>query len=109
MWSILKLLAAVCLLGVAVLLVPLSHAAADGRCFGDWSEAGPVVRANDLIPVGRLLKSVARETRGKVIKVQLCGDGRGYRYNVAVSGAGGRVSWLVVDARTGNTEPLVRQ
>ena len=77
-------------------------------CFDDWSAAGPVVRAENLKPVDRVLGLVAKQRKGKAVKVRLCRRDGKFRYRVAVAGANGGISWVSVDARTGRIQPLAR-
>jgi uncharacterized membrane protein YkoI len=79
-----------------------------GPCYEDWSEAGPVVRTEGLLPVAKVLKRILRGRQGKVIKVQLCGVRGEFSYNIALSAKGGSITWLTVDALTGRIQPLVR-
>lgn len=86
----------------------IGHASSDGQCYDDWSEAGPVVRKEALMPVTDVLRKVKRERSGKVVKVRLCKRAEDYFYKVALAGRGGAISWLLLDASTGRIQPLVR-
>lgn len=84
------------------------QAAVERGCYADWSEAGPVARREALLPVAQILKSVRAERAGRVARVQLCQGRDSFHYRVAVFDVGGSLSWLKVDARTGQIETLVR-
>ncbi len=98
------------LVSVTIVAAPVpARAGVDERCYRDWSEAGPVVRAEGLLPVADVLKSVLRDRPGRAIKVSLCRSQDEFHYNVALSGRGGRILWVTVDARSGRIQPLVRR
>ncbi len=86
----------------------VGHAMSGGPCYDDWSDAGPIVRKEALMPVAEILKSVVRKQIGKVIKVKLCQRGETFYYKVALAKAGGTISWLLLNASTGRIQPLVR-
>jgi uncharacterized membrane protein YkoI len=98
MWRIVKptILAAL----VCAVLMGTSGQALAG-CLA-WSEAGPVIAKNGLVPAGAIYKKVqAKYPGGKIVKATLCQDGNRFLYRFVVVGAKGDVSNVAVDAKTG--------
>ncbi len=73
--------------------------AADGACFKDWSDAGPVVRQEGLTPAKQLPELARDRVEGDLIKVTLCEEGGRYVYRLVFFDASGRVTNLTVDAK----------
>ncbi len=84
---------------VAALLLA-GAAPAEAGCF-PWSQAGPIIAKNGLIPGDAIYQKVQGKTKGKILKATLCQDGGRFYYKFVVVGASGDVSNISVDAKTG--------
>ena len=88
---------------VAALAVALcAHAgqAAEPGCV-EWSQAGPIIAANGLVPANAVFQNVQRRVGGKIVSQALCNSGGQFVYRLVVLGPTGAVTNVTVDARTG--------
>jgi hypothetical protein len=72
---------------------------ATDRCYADWSDAAPVVRAEGLIAVKDIHELARRHRIGDLVKVTLCEEKGRFVYRIVVREAGGRIVALSTDAR----------
>lgn len=68
------------------------------KCLSTWSEASPVVTAQQLASVEELNRQVAKLELGELLMTTLCHDGDRYVYRLMVRSTKGRVRTLTVDA-----------
>lgn len=74
---------------------------AETNCFGDWSDAAPVVNREGLKST-RDVQEMARErVGGDVVRITLCRADEGFVYKLVVRGWDGRISNLTVAAAAG--------
>lgn len=66
-----------------------------------WSQAGPVISKNSLLPAKTVYQKVQSRTGGKIVHASLCDRGGNFVYKLVVLGADGVVNNVTVDARTG--------
>ena len=86
------------LLAAAALLVP-GPAAASPRCYGDWSDAAPVV-VREQLRSARDVQDMARlELGGEVVRIVLCEDDGSFVYRLVLRRLDGRIGTLTVKAR----------
>lgn len=86
--------AAACALAVA------GPAAAAERCFGDWSDAAPVVVAERLRSAGDVHALARDRLGGDVVRIILCQVADGFVYRVVLRRPDGRIGNLTVGAAT---------
>jgi uncharacterized membrane protein YkoI len=67
----------------------------------EWSNAGPIIAQNSLIPANVIYQAVQKKTGGKIVNQALCNVGGRYVYKLVVLGPTGEVTNLTVDALTG--------
>lgn len=73
-------------------------AAADGRCYGDWSDAAPIV-AREQLRSARDVQDMARlELGGDVVRIVLCEADGGFVYRLVLRRLDGRIGNLTVSA-----------
>lgn len=90
-------LAIICGAG-ALLVGPAEPAAADERCYEDWSDAAPVVAAQRLHSA-RDVHALARDRLdGDVVRIMLCEAQDGFVYRVVLRRRDGRIGNLTVGA-----------
>jgi uncharacterized membrane protein YkoI len=88
---------------VAALAAALcAHAAqaAEPGCV-EWSQAGPIITGNGLVPANVVFQNVQRRVGGKIVSQALCNSGGQFVYRLVVLGPTGEVTNVTVDARTG--------
>ena len=88
------------LLTLAVLGIGLASPASAENCYADWSEAGPIVREQKLVPAKDLQDLASTKVEGKLIKITLCEDQGNYMYRLVFDKENGEVVDMTVDART---------
>ena len=66
-----------------------------------WSQAGPVIAKNSLLPAKTVYQKVQSRSGGKIVHASLCDRGGSFVYKLVVLGADGVVNNVTVDARTG--------
>ena len=74
--------------------------AAAENCYADWSEAGPIVREQGLVPAKDLQDLAKAKVEGKLIKITLCEDQGNYLYRLVFDKNNGELVDMTVDART---------
>jgi len=86
-------------LAVGILTVsgPLS-ARAETRCFGDWSEAEPVVRRERLKTARDVLELAREQFGGDVVRIMLCKEDSGFAYRLVLRWADGRIGNMRLSA-----------
>ena len=67
----------------------------------EWSNAGPVIAQNALLPASVIYQKVQERTGGKIVNQALCNIGGRFVYKLVVLGPTGEVTNLTVDAKTG--------
>ncbi len=67
----------------------------------EWSQAGPIIAQNSLLPANVIYQMVQKRTGGKVVNQALCNVGGRFVYKLVVLGSTGEVTNVTVDARTG--------
>jgi uncharacterized membrane protein YkoI len=67
----------------------------------EWSQAGPIIAQNSLLPANVVYQMVQERTGGKVLSQALCNVGGRFVYKLVVLGPTGAVMNVTVDARTG--------
>lgn len=81
------------------MLIAVPAWAGEGRCYSDWSDAGPIVRKNDLTPATELPKLARSKVDGDLAKITLCEEGGTFVYKLVFFDAAGQVINLTVDAK----------
>jgi uncharacterized membrane protein YkoI len=85
----------------AVLAVTLGGRAGaeEPRCYGDWSDAAPIV-AREKLRSARDVQDMARgEMAGDVVRILLCEADGGFVYRLVLRRLDGRIGTLTVSAR----------
>ena len=88
------------LLAFAASLTPADAptAAASERCYGDWSDAAPIVMREHLRSA-RDLQDMARVELGSdIVRIVLCKGSRGFVYRLVLRRLDGRIGPLTVSA-----------
>jgi uncharacterized membrane protein YkoI len=67
----------------------------------EWSQAGPIIAENGLVPANVVFQNVQRRAGGKIVSQALCNSGGEFVYRLVVLGPTGEVTNVTVDARTG--------
>ena len=67
----------------------------------EWSQAGPIIAQNGLLPANVIYQMVQKRTGGKVVSQALCNQGGHFVYKLVVLGPTGAVINVTVDAKTG--------
>ena len=67
----------------------------------EWSQAGPLIAQNGLVPANVVFQNVQKRAGGKVVSQALCNLGGQFVYRLVVLGPTGQVTNVTVDARTG--------
>jgi uncharacterized membrane protein YkoI len=83
----------------AALCAQAAHATEPG-CV-EWSQAGPLIAQNGLVPANVVFQNVQKRAGGKVVSQALCNLGGQFVYRLVVLGPTGQVTNVTVDARTG--------
>jgi hypothetical protein len=87
-------------LALAATLLPgrSPTAAADERCYGDWSDAAPIV-AREQLRSARDVQDMARvELGGDIVRIVLCEAEGGFVYRLVLRRLDGRIGTLTVSA-----------
>ena len=89
-------------IAAALVAALCAHAAqaAEAGCV-EWSQAGPIIAANGLVPANVVFQNVQRRAGGKIVSQALCNSGGRFVYRLVVLGPTGEVTNVTVDARTG--------
>lgn len=89
------------LAGLVMLALPAGSplAAARDGCYTSWSEASPVVAAEQLVAVADLSTMARRRLDGDIVRTVLCVENGRYVYKVMVRSANGATRPLTLDAR----------
>lgn len=74
-------------------------AAAETRCWPDWSDASLVVQRESLATVSHVHELVQRRKGGDLVRVTLCSEQGRYVYRLMIREPVGRVVNTTVDAR----------
>lgn len=88
------------LLALSAVVSPgrLPTAAAEERCYGDWSDAAPIV-AREQLRSARDVQDMARiELGGDVVRIVLCQAEGGFVYRLVFRRLDGRIGTLTVSA-----------
>ncbi|MGE0764904.1 MAG: hypothetical protein AB7L90_00420 [Hyphomicrobiaceae bacterium] len=89
---------AVVILGSLLLQAAGSEARADTRCYGDWSEAAPIVVREKLRSALDVQDMARDELGGEAVRIVLCqGDG-GFTYRLVLRRLDGRMGTFTVSA-----------
>ena len=85
--------------GAGLLLGVVSpQARANEHCYGDWSDAAPVV-AREQLRSARDVQDMARlELGGEVVRIVLCEADGGFVYRLVLRRLDGRIGTLTVNA-----------
>ena len=67
----------------------------------EWSQAGPLIAQNGLVPANVVFQNVQKRAGGKIVSQALCNLGGQFVYRLVVLGPTGQVTNVTVDARTG--------
>ena len=97
MWRLLKPITIICFAGAVFMAV---GQAAEPGCV-EWSQAGPIIAQNSLVPANVVFQMVQKKTGGKVVNQTLCNVGDSFVYKLVVLGPTGEVTNVTVDAQTG--------
>lgn len=65
----------------------------------DWSEAGPIVRREGLVPIEQVSRMARELSAGTIVNSTLCRTDDRYVYRLLVRGHDGALRVLFVDAR----------
>lgn len=85
-------------LAAGALLALAPPAMADERCYGDWSDAAPIV-AREQLRSARDVQDMARiELGGDVVRIVLCQGEGGFVYRLVLRRLDGRIGTLTVNA-----------
>lgn len=87
------------LLAAALVAMAVPPAAsASERCYGDWSDAAPIV-ARERLQSARDVQDMARlELGGDVVRIVLCEGEQGFVYRLVLRHSNGRIGNLTVSA-----------
>jgi uncharacterized membrane protein YkoI len=97
MWRLSKLAMSA---AIAAFLFTAAGQTAEPGCV-EWSNAGPIIAQNGLMPANVVYQMVQQRLGGKIVSQALCGAGGGFVYKLVVLGPTGQVTNVTVDARTG--------
>lgn len=97
MWRVLK---SVFIAAVVGAVFAAAGQTAEPGCV-EWSQAGPIIAENSLLPANVVYQMVQQRTGGKIVNQALCNLGGKYVYKLVVLGPTGEVTNVVVDAKTG--------
>jgi hypothetical protein len=68
-------------------------------CIGDWSEAGPIVRAEGLVTIERVSRIARDKAHVEIVTSALCKAEERFVYRLTVRGQAGALRTMLVDAR----------
>jgi hypothetical protein len=75
------------------------RASAEDRCYGEWSDAAPIV-AREKLRSARDVQDMARdEMAGDVVRILLCEGDSGFVYRLVLRRLDGRIGTLTVSAQ----------
>jgi uncharacterized membrane protein YkoI len=97
MWRVLR---PTILAALSAAIVANAGKTAEPGCV-EWSQAGPIIAQNSLLPANVVYQMVQERTGGKVLSQALCNVGGRFVYKLVVLGPTGAVMNVTVDARTG--------
>ena len=87
-------------LDVAAAKTAAAGGGADTTCYGDWSEAAPVVRRENLRAARDVHELARARLNGDLVRITLCREASRYVYHLLLRDLQGRISNLKVDAAT---------
>lgn len=88
---------AACLAAVAI-----PPASAEGQCYGDWSDAAPIVAKEKLLSARDVQDLARHEHGGDAVRIILCEQGGGFIYRVTLRRLDGHIGMITVGAIPGN-------
>lgn len=74
-------------------------AATDSTCYGEWSDAAPIVAREQLRAVREVQELARSYLTGDLIRITLCREEERFVYRVLIRDQNGRISNLKLDAR----------
>ncbi len=78
-------------------------AAVEPRCYGEWSEAAPIV-AREKLKSALDVQALARvELGGDVVRIVLCEEEKGFVYRLVLRRLDGHIGTLTVSAARGRS------
>lgn len=91
----------VCVLAASALAIAVLNgkAAAGDQCFGDWSDAAPVVAREQLRSARDVQDRARQELGGDIVRILLCEEAEGFVYRLVLRHSDGRIGKLTVSAR----------
>jgi uncharacterized membrane protein YkoI len=92
---------AVAALAFLLSLVAVAGASAQSRCYGEWSEAAPIVARERLRSALDVQDMAREEFGGEIVRIVLCeGDG-GFTYRLVLRRLDGHIGRLTINAARG--------
>ena len=73
--------------------------ASDSTCYGEWSDAAPIVAREQLRAVREVQELARSHVPGDLIRITLCREDERFVYRVLIRDLHGRISNLKLDAR----------
>lgn len=73
--------------------------AESGRCFDNWDEARPIIRANGLVSGKQVIELAKTRSADEFLKAQLCERDGGYVYLIHFLTGDGELKTLEYDAK----------
>ncbi len=93
-----KHVAAIVLVSAGLSLLMQRAAVAEQRCYGDWSDAAPIVQ-RERLRSARDVQTMARlELGSDVVRIVLCEHDSGFVYRLVLRNPDGRIGNLTVSA-----------
>lgn len=83
---------------VAVAVLVAGSPAMAETCYTDWTEAGPIVKAEGLVSAKEIQELAREQVGGNLIKITLCEDAGSFTYKLVVDNDG-ELKDVTVDAR----------
>jgi hypothetical protein len=74
------------------------RASAEDRCYGEWSDAAPIVAREKLRSARDVQNKVRDEMAGDVVRILLCEADGGFVYRLVLRRLDGRIGTLTVSA-----------
>jgi len=94
----LTILFAVAALAASLSSVAGEKAVAETRCYGDWSEAAPIVAREKLRSALDMHDMAREELGGEVVRIVLCEGERGFTYRLVLRRLDGHIGTFTVKA-----------
>lgn len=82
-----------------VLAVVAGRASAESRCYGEWSDAAPIVAREKLRSAQDVQNKARDEMAGDVVRILLCEADGGFVYRLVLRRLDGRIGNLTVSAQ----------